>query len=404
MKKIAVFGIKTYPAFAGADRVVENILHNLDGHKGDYHFFVYLVKGRERLADLPNRHFIYIPAFKGKHLHAFSFFFLCTLHMLFVRRYDLIHAHKSDTGFFTLLLCLRYAGKILGTFHGDPYKDAKWGAFAKRSLKVSEHLFIRSCSKLTSVSPVKTVAGRRVLFVPNGLEQIDPGLFRSYKNKSINYRALALGKKQYLLFAAGRLDKIKGLHHLIDAYEKGYIREPLLIISDFSHDRVYGEAMERRIRNLKHPGIVLIKKLLPKNDLFDVMMNAQMVVCPSEIEAMSMIVLEVLACSTLLVCSDIESNKVILGTDYKYLFRSKDADSLLAAVQAASADWKRGQIQEFLQKRFEIQQRFDWKKIAETYLQIYDALFARSAHKTKSRNSECAPVMVDGQRSKAFEF
>jgi glycosyltransferase involved in cell wall biosynthesis len=311
-KKIAIFGLKTYPAFAGADRVVENIINNLDE---EYEYHIYLINTKQNVTNFSNKHFIYLPWLKGKHLKAFSFFSLCTLHMLFKSNYDLIHAHNSDVGLFTFILRIKYHQKIIGTFHGNPYESAKWGTVAKLYLKISEYFFIKSCSKLTSVSVSKAVVGKKIFFIPNGLEKIEMGFFRKYNNTSIDFDNLKIKKGNYILFAAGRLDKRKGLHYLLKAYGKNPISQQLVIISDFSHDIPYSESINRQIKEITKKDIIVIRKLLPKNDLFDVIINAKLVVFPSEIEAMSMFLLEVLACKTTLVCSDIESNLEIVGKD-----------------------------------------------------------------------------------------
>src|SRR4051794_17238777 len=101
--RIAVFGIKTLPAYAGADRVVEQVLaHVPDGHD----VTVYLVRGPEQLSCTEDRHYVYIPALRGKHTRAFTFFLLSTLHFLVKGHADVAHVNHSDFGLFCPLLKL----------------------------------------------------------------------------------------------------------------------------------------------------------------------------------------------------------------------------------------------------------------------------------------------------------
>lgn len=369
-KKIAILGIKTYPAFLGADRVFENIINHTDG---EFDYFIYLIKTKNRLADVDNKHFIYLPAMNGKHLRAFSFYVLCMFHMLFKSRYDLIHAHNSDVGLFTFILNIKYRGRILGTFHGEPYKSTKWGKFAKLYLKVSEWLFIKSCDKLTSVSASKKVNGKNVLFIPNGIENINTLKYYNYRNTSIDYEQLNLAKGEYILFASGRLDKIKGLHHLLDAYSAGNIKTQLLIISDFSHNRHYSNEINEQIKKLDTKNIIVWKKLLPKNDLFDVIINSRMVVFPSQIEAMSMFLLEVLACNKIVVCSDIDANMHIVGRNYRYLFKSENVESLSAVIGTALKDTEVNNMSKHSTNhtRHIMMEKYNWKDIVKNYCILY---------------------------------
>jgi glycosyltransferase involved in cell wall biosynthesis len=369
-KKIAILGIKTYPAFLGADRVFENIINNTDD---EFDYFIYLINTREKLTNQHNKHFIYLPALNGKHLRAFSFYVLCTLHMLFKSTYDLIHAHNSDVGLFTMILNIRYRGRILGTFHGEPYKSTKWGKLAKMYLRISEWFFIRSCDKLTSVSATKKVTGKNVLFIPNGIEKINTLKFYNYKNTSIDYERMNILKGNYILFASGRLDKIKGLHHLLEAYHKGNLHDQLLVISDFTHNKSYSHEIDEKISSLSDKNIVVWKKLLPKNDLFDVIINSKLVVFPSQIEAMSMFLLEVLACNKIVVCSDIDANIHIVGKNYRYLFKSEDAESLSAAIHRALNDIELNRMckQTNSHTKHIMIEKYNWQDIVKNYCIIY---------------------------------
>lgn len=367
-RKIAIFGIKTYPAFAGADRVVENIIDQITD---EFDLYIYLAKNKEKTPpiDSENLHFIYVPSFKGKHLRAFSYFFFCAAHLFFRANYDFIHAHNSDVGLFTYLLRQKYKGRIIGTFHGNPYESAKWGKFARWYLKYSEKLFIKSCAILTSVSQSKQVPGKTILHIPNGMEHIDPEKFRSYTNVSIDYEKLKIQKGEYILFAAGRLDRRKGLHHLLTAYQDAQINKQLIIVSDFSHDKTYSESIDDQVHALKSKDLIVIKKLLPKNDLFDLIINARLVVFPSEIEAMSMFLLEVLACGTPIVCAAIESNIQILGADYSYLFNSAQPDSLSAVMQGALTD--SDHIHGHRELVREMKVKYNWQDVVNEYSALY---------------------------------
>jgi glycosyltransferase involved in cell wall biosynthesis len=360
--RVAVLGIKSLPARGGADRVVERLLEN---DSGRHAYTVYLLRdGTPPLQCTPHRHYVYVPAVGGKHLRPFSYFFLCAMHYLVKGRYDVAHVHNSDFGVFTPLLKRRRRVRVVGTFHGDPYERAKWGRVAQAFLRLSERMFVRSCDALTSVAVSKEVPGRVVTHIPNGVDSRSgqPG------EAGFDYEGLGLVRGGYVLFACGRLDATKGLHHLLAAYRE-LPQARLLVVGDFSHDRAYAERIDHEAANL--PQAVLHKQLLPRETLMDVLSNAAVFVFPSEVEAMSMMLLEALACESLVVCSDIPENVAVVGEDYPFLFRSGDAASLRDVLGHALAPQPddRDRLRRVHDRAAAT---FRWEEIAADYERLYE--------------------------------
>jgi glycosyltransferase involved in cell wall biosynthesis len=360
--RVAVLGIKSLPARGGADRVVERLLEN---DSGRHEYTIYLLReDAPPLRCTPRRHYVYVPAVGGKHLRPFSYFLLCCLHFLVKGRYDVAHVHNSDFGVFTPLLRLKRGVRVIGTFHGDPYERAKWGRFARTFLRLSERMFVRSCDALTSVAASKEVPGRAVRHIPNGIDSSDPRPDAS----RFDCERLGLVRGRYVLFACGRLDATKGLHHLLAAYRELPDAGRLLVVGDFSHDRAYAERIEHEAAML--PQVVLHRQLLPRETLQDVLSNAAVFAFPSEVEAMSMMLLEALSCGSLVVCSDIPENVAVVGEDYPFLFRSRDAASLrgvLGRALAPQAD-DRDRLRSVHER---VASRFRWEEIAADYERLY---------------------------------
>jgi glycosyltransferase involved in cell wall biosynthesis len=286
------------------------------------------------------------------------------MHYLVKGRYDVAHVHNSDFGVFTPLLRLKRGVRVIGTFHGNPYERAKWGRLAQAFLRLSERMFVRSCDELTSVAASKEVPRRAVRHIPNGIDSSGARPDAS----DFDYEGLGLEQGAYVLFACGRLDATKGLHHLLEAYRELPEAGRLLVVGDFSHDRTYAERMEREAA--KTPQVVLYKGLLPRQTLMDVLSNAAVFVFPSEVEAMSMMLLEALACESLVVCSDIPENVAVVGEDYPFLFRSGDAASLrdvLGRALAPGAD-DRDRLRRVHER---VAATFRWEEIAADYERLY---------------------------------
>lgn len=369
---IAVLGIKGLPATAGADRVVEKLLEHASA---EHRYCVYVLRRGSAPSSFGEHvEFVRIPSLGGKHLRAFSFFLLCTVHYLLKGRYDLAHVHNSDFGCFLPLLRLKRGVPIVGTFHGDPYTRRKWGPIARAFLRLSELSFRRFASRLTSVSKLKTqqrsAGDRTIEYIPNG---VDP--YWQCAKAQGQPPLPGLTPKDYVLFACGRLDATKGLHRVLDAYDLADLRKKLVIVGDFAHDPAYSRAILRRTRS--DPRMLVHKQLLGREALLQLLGGCSVFVFPSEYEAMSMMLLEAVSCKAPVVCSDIRANMDIVGPRYPYAFPTFDTAALAACLESAlnETDW-----QSHADRLYErCMKEFAWAKISRKYEALYAELCAAPA-------------------------
>jgi glycosyltransferase involved in cell wall biosynthesis len=361
--RVAILGIKALPALAGADRVVEQLL---DSFSPANRYTIYLLRdAAPAMSCSHERHYVYIPALKGKHLRAPSYFLLCCLHYLVKGRYDIAHVHNSDFGLFCPLLKLKRRVRIIGTFHGDPAKREKWNWAAKIVLRASEAIFVRACDALTSVSPEKSLARREVRYIPNGLDRRPPS---KPIGTTFPYAELELHEGRFLMFACGRLDRTKGLHHLLAAYGEMVSDRRLLVVGDFSHDPRYSQAIVRAA--LQDERVVLHQALLAKDTLAEVLGKCAVFVFPSEVEGMSMMLMEAIASGAPVVASDITANLAVVGADYPYVFRSGDSQALRLALESAlGATVDRRDLSRMRER---IATSFRWEGIARAYEKVYE--------------------------------
>lgn len=359
--RIAVFGIKAMPAFAGADRVAERIVEHLPQHE----YLVYVLRDGPTPRPLANRRYVRVPALPGKHLRAFSYFLLCALHFLAFGRADVAHVHNSDFGLFVPLLRLKRRLRIVGTFHGShlgEFEREKWGSGAQLFFRLSERVFVWGCHGLTSVAPLPVDVGRDVAVIPNGVDPWDGGSEAAEPLLD----SLGLAPGHFVLFACGRLDRTKGLHHLLAAYRQLPEAPRLLVVGDFSHDAAYTRSIAEQAR--EDSRIVLHRSLLGRDTLFAAITASSVFVFPSEFEAMSMMLLEAVACRKVVVCSDIAENRAIVGDDYPLLFRIGDADDLARVLRRALEDPYGGQVETSFEL---VAAALRWASIAERYDRVY---------------------------------
>ena len=371
-RHVAVLGSKSLPAFAGADRVAEQILEHLPSGDGTlYHVYVVRTPSQPRpFFHAPNVRVVPVPALSGKHSRATSYFFLSALHCALFLRPNLVHAHDSAFGPFAWILrILLPRTPVLGTFHGNPYERAKWSPFAKAFLRFCESAFVRACHALTTVARAKVaeVQSRSrtpIAFIPNGVDPSPPIPQTGLAPK------LGLLPGAYLMFAAGRMDPTKGLHLLLDAAERAQIDAPILVVGGFEgHDQAYSSRILERCRSF--PRLVLVPRILPQPDLLELLASARLFVFPSEVEAMSMVLLEAISCGVPVLASDIPENLEVLGPSYPWLFRSADPAHL---AQSLSRFLREGPGPESAALRARCARDFNWTAVASRYLSIYRSL------------------------------
>lgn len=354
------------PAFAGADRVAERLLESMPEH--DY--VIYVVRGRGSSAPFAsNRRYVQVPALKGKHTRAISYFLLCSLHFVVSARVDVAHVHNSDFGAFCLLLKLKPRTRIVGTFHGThagPNEREKWGWLARAFLRLSEWFFVHSCDALTSVTPLSLRGQRVVEYIPNGADLWKPPQVPCKLPREV----ASFTRGTYIVFACGRLDGTKGLHHLLAAYREIPDKRRLLVIGNFAHDKSYSAVIEAEAR--LDSRVLLYRSLLERETLFHVIANSALFVFPSEFEAMSMMLLEAIACETLIVCSDIPENIAVVGDTYPLLFHSGDARDLANVMKRAlDAPPDAREVRRLITR---VQAKFSWSSVARQYDDLYRAV------------------------------
>jgi len=359
-KKIAFLGIKGLPSKGGAERVVEGIVTNL---AGDFEITVYCSRSYSKEYHPEHIRLIKLRNLKGKHLYSLSLSLLSALHAFFCAKYDLVHVHNTDSGFIVPLLRLKY--KVIGTSHGFAYQREKWSGVVKGLLKFSERIMFAFANATTCVSKSLTEGlidayKKDVLFIPNGIDKPafveDPALFEKY----------GLRTKDYLCFAAGRVDPTKGCHLLLTAAAKIDKNIHVIAIGDFSHKRDYTD----QLHAMADERVEFIPFIADKEVLFGIIKNAHLFIFPSTVEAMSIMLMEVAALGVPIVCSDIPENTTVLEDKTTY-FKSGDAEDLREKIEQCLENYDE-RVKEAQVTKDWVLANYNWKNIAKKYKNLYN--------------------------------
>lgn len=360
--KIAVFGVKGFPAFGGASRANENVINLL---KEKYDYTIYAVETHTDKKGNYNGYYQKVfKGYKGKRINTLMYYAKSVFHALFVGHYDIVQVNHTSSGFIVPFLRLKY--KVVATSRGIiPKDDNKWNKFDKIIFDLSAYLFFKFSNIAISVSEphisiFKKYTKKKILYIPNGIHvQTEDNLLNNSEG--------------YILFAAGRIISLKGAHTLLEALNRIEYKGEMVFIGSLEHTPEYKKYLIELGVNLDIKYLGLIKE---KELLFNKIMNAKLFVFPSFNEGMSNMLLEVSSLKTPLIVSDIPENKAIFDESEVLYFRTGDSEDLASKIEWALANYSI--MQEKTEKaHLKLESDYQWSGIAFQYEKIYDALLKK---------------------------
>lgn len=357
-KRIAVIGLKGLPAFGGAANVGENVLNQL---KNDYDFTVLSISSHTNLKSGYYNGFkqVVFKSFLGSGgLNTAWYYFVSMLYVLF-RKFDITHFHHASSGYIIPLIRLKC--KTVLTVHAfGEGKDPKFNNFLNYLGAISRKLAINCAHKVTCVSSYDTNLMReafntQITYIPNGAN-----IPEITTEKNIG--------DSYLLFSAGRIYNLKGLHILLDAANKLKIENKIKIVGNLDRVPAYKQQILQSVKGLNVDIVGMIKE---KSELMDIVRNAELFIFPSLYEAMSMMLFEVASMKTPIIASDIPANTAVFSSDEVLFFRNEDAEDLAAKMQYAFSNME--DMKQKAERAYsKLISNYTWDKIAKQYQEVYD--------------------------------
>lgn len=385
-KKLGVFGVKYFPSKGGTSRVAEGLIREL---KDEYDITIYCYKDPAAEGYIPGVKVIQFAKLPGGAAGVFVYMFFSCLHMLFTKRYDLVHVHKTDAAFFIPFLRIKF--KVIATSHEAPYNRDKWNALGKTYFKFVERVFVFSGATLTSVSqPLAdfyySKYKKLVHYVPNGVslytERDDAGAKELLAQHGI--------QGEYLLFAARRIMSTKGLHTFLEAMKKIDYDGNIVIAGEETHGSSYLDKIDALSEGMKVTRVGFVKG---KALLMSLVEQAKMFVFPSETEGLSIMLLEVGSTGkTPLICSDIPENTQVFNDQHVLYFKNKEVDDLVEKFQWAEAN-PDSMKEKMANARRHVLEEFSETRTAQRYDELYRQMLGLPPRsKEKEREMEADVV------------
>lgn len=335
--RIAMIGHKRIPSREGGVEIVVEELsvrmaqkghrveaynrygHHVSGKKYDDE---YGWKGRKYYKGVRVR---IIPTFQSSSLNAIVYSFLATLRALFTK-YDVLHYHAE--GPCAMLWIPKMFGKrVVVTIHGLDWQRAKWGNFASRVIKFGEKMAARHADEVIVLSRnvqqyFKEKYGREVTYIPNGINRPER------RKADLIREKYGLERDGYFLFLA-RIVPEKGLHYLIEAYQKLDTDKKLVIAGGNSQAVEY---MEQIHEMAAKDDRILMTDFVQGQTLEELYSNAYAFVLPSDVEGMALSLLEAMSYGNCCLVSDICENTEVVEEQALH-FRKGDVKDLQEKLQ-----------------------------------------------------------------------
>ena len=273
---------------------------------------------------------IWVPTVRRAGLAAVSSSIFATIRAAF-GPYDVVHIHAEGPCIICWLPKL-LGKKVIVTIHGLDHQRQKWGRFASAYIMMGEKNAARYAHKIIVLSKsIRTyfqeTYGRDTVLIHNGIE---PAIPREAKEITEKF---GLWKGSYILFL-GRLVPEKGVHYLIEAYQRLRPDLKLVIAGGSSDTDSYTKSLHEMAKG--DPDI-LFTGFVQGTLLDELFSNAYLYVLPSNLEGMPISLLEAMSFGCCCLTSDIPECTEVTGEN-GFSFRKGDVEALRETLQTLCGD------------------------------------------------------------------
>lgn len=322
-----------------------------------------------------------LPSLKTKNFDAISHTFLASIHAIF-QNYDIIHYHGVGPSLMSWIPRLfNPCAKVIATFHCVDRKHQKWGLIARTMLGLGEWATCRFPHETIVVSETlkkycEYRFDRQTTYIPNGVQ------INHSKQKSDIIANYGLKQDRYLLIVS-RLVKHKGIHTLIEAYQKTKTNQKLVIVGTGSNTNNYIDYLKELAQGNEN---IIFTGQKSGNDLETLFRGAYAFVQPSEAEGLSIALLEAIAYGLPVIISNIEEN-IEAANGFGIVFENRNINDLSNKITWVIKNKALIKKQARVAKN-KINQKYNWTDIASQTSELYQNIVA------ENRNRKYLPKII----------
>jgi glycosyltransferase involved in cell wall biosynthesis len=300
-----------------------------------------------------------MPTIRSKHLETFVHTMLSTAHAL-TQRYDLVHYHALGPALFSLLPRM-VRTKTAVTVQGLDWQRKKWGRLAAGVLRLGEAASVYLPNGTMVVSQAlqqryREAHRREAFYVPNG------GVLRDW-TKPRRILEWGLEPENYILFL-GRFSPEKGCHLLVEAFKQVSTDAKLVLAGGSSYCNDYSCELRTHASDR-----IRILDWVSGETLDELLTNAMIFVLPSDLEGLSLALLDAMGAGLCVLTSDVPENREVVEEAGFTFQRGNAADLadrlrfLIANPAVRAAAGKAGKRR--------IRERYQWQTIASDIESAY---------------------------------
>jgi glycosyltransferase involved in cell wall biosynthesis len=265
---------------------------------------------------------IRLPTIRSKHLETAIHTLLSTIHAS-LSDFDIVHFHALGPALFSFIPRL-FGKKTIVTVQGLDWQRKKWGEFARLVLRMGERAAVSFSN--ASMVPSRTLHqhyeakhGTGTVIVPNGTH------IRECRSAT-RLEKWGIEEDKYILYL-GRFSPEKNCHLLIDAYKQLHTSVKLV----FAGGSSYSDSYAAELRKHKSGNIIFLD-WLSGEALDELLTHAMLFVLPSDMEGLSLALLDAMGAGVCVLTSNIPENvEVVEGAGYT--FRKGDVNDLQRMLQ-----------------------------------------------------------------------
>ena len=248
---------------------------------------------------------------------------------------DIVHFH-AEGPCAALWIPKLFGKKCVATVHGLDWQREKWKRGpASKYIKTGEKVMAKYADKIIVLSEsartyFKDTYKRDTVLIPNGIDRP--------KHTAADKITKLFGlKKDEYICVVSRLTPEKGIHYIIDAQNSVKPDKKLVIAGDTGDSDSADSYTALLRKKAKDNPNIIFTGFISGDVLREIYSNTYAVCLPSDIEGMSLSLLEALAYGNALLCSDIPENTSVAKNHALY-FKKSDTNDLAKKLKLLCSD------------------------------------------------------------------
>ncbi|HSS98454.1 MAG TPA: glycosyltransferase family 4 protein, partial [Terriglobales bacterium] len=309
-----------------------------------------------------------LPTIRSKHMDTVIHTLMSTVHAI-CGRHDVVHYHALGPALFSFLPRL-FGKKTVVTVQGLDWQRKKWGRIASRVLQLGERAAVTLPDATMVVSETlqkhyQDRHGIQPFYIPNGTS------LRKRRAPSQLVR-WGIESGRYALFL-GRFSPEKNCHLLIEAFEQIPTDVKLVLAGGSSYSDIYANELRKHETDR-----IKLLNWVSGNDLEELLTNAMLFVLPSDLEGLSLALLDAMGAGVCVLASDVPENREVVE-NAGFTFKRGDASDLKRMLRLLIENpiMRQGAARSAKQR---VKKKYLWKQIAEQISLTYEQVMQPKKH------------------------